>query len=194
MFRFSTLVVTVFLSLCGFSTAAPVTFERLLNAADDGANWLSHSRDYAETRFSPLALITDNNINKLGLAWAFDMPDKRGLQGTPLVIDGVMYATGNWNKLFALNAATGEMLWHYDPKVDVNRANAFCCGVINRGVAAWGNNLHMGTLDGYLVAIDRDSGAEVWRTLTIDQNKHYSITGAPRVVNGVVVIGNGGSE
>ena len=194
MRRLCTLVFMASLACAGYSTAAPVTFERLLNAENDGANWLSHSRDYAETRFSPLTEINDSNVNQLGLAWAFDMPDKRGLQGTPLVIDGVMYATGNWNKLFALNGASGELLWQYDPKVDVNRANAFCCGVINRGVAAWGNNLYMGTLDGYLVAIDRASGAEVWRTLTIDQNKHYSITGAPRVVNGVVVIGNGGSE
>ena len=174
--------------------AKPVTQQRLASAAVDAENWLSHGRDLAETRFSPLADIERSNVDRLGLAWSYDFPDTRGLEGTPLVADGVMYVTGNWSVVHALDAVTGKSLWVYDPGVDRLRANAFCCGVVNRGVALWQDSVLVGTLDGYLVAIDRGTGEERWRTLTIDQDHYYSITGAPRVVNGAVVIGNGGSE
>jgi quinohemoprotein ethanol dehydrogenase len=186
----------VLLSLARTSelSALPVTDQRLLAVPEQGNDWLSHGRDLSETRFSPLRQITTGNVDQLGLAWSYDFPDTRGLEGTPLVADGVMYVTGNWSVVHALDAITGKPLWTYDPGVDRRRANAFCCGVINRGVALWQNSVLLGTLDGYLIAIDRDSGAEQWRTLTIDQQKNYSITGAPRVANGVVVIGNGGSE
>ena len=174
--------------------AAPVTQQRLVEAPQHAENWLAHGRDLDETRFSPLRQITTANVAELGLAWSYDFPDTRGLEGTPLVADGVMYVTGNWSVVHALDAATGKPLWVYDPKVDRQRASAFCCGVVNRGVALWEDSVLVGTLDGYLVSLDRASGAEQWRTLTIDQAKSYSITGAPRVANGVVVIGNGGSE
>jgi PQQ-dependent dehydrogenase (methanol/ethanol family) len=174
--------------------AAPVTQQRLVDAPQHAENWLAHGRDLDETRFSPLRQITSANVAELGLAWSYDFPDTRGLEGTPLVADGVMYVTGNWSVVHALDAATGKPLWVYDPEVDRQRASAFCCGVVNRGVALWENSVLVGTLDGYLVSLDRASGAEQWRTLTIDQAKSYSITGAPRVANGVVVIGNGGSE
>ena len=183
--------------LCLAATAAavpPVTRERLVAAGDDADHWLAHGRDLQETRFSPLQEVATNNVGRLGLAWYYEFPDTRGLEGTPLVADGVMYVTGNWSVVHALDAATGRSLWVYDPGVDRQRANAFCCGAINRGVALWQDSVLVGTLDGYLVAIDRASGRERWRTLTIDQSKNYSITGAPRVADGVVVIGNGGSE
>jgi PQQ-dependent dehydrogenase (methanol/ethanol family) len=183
--------------LCLAATAAavpPVTRERLVAAGDDADHWLAHGRDLQETRFSPLQEVATNNVERLGLAWYYEFPDTRGLEGTPLVADGVMYVTGNWSVVHALDAATGQSLWVYDPGVDRERANAFCCGAINRGVALWQDSVLVGTLDGYLVAIDRASGRERWRTLTIDQSKNYSITGAPRVADGVVVIGNGGSE
>ncbi|MEP5566848.1 MAG: PQQ-dependent dehydrogenase, methanol/ethanol family [Halioglobus sp.] len=175
-------------------SAAPVTQDRLASAAEDPANWLSHGRDLNETRFSPLDAINLANVQELGLAWSYDFPDTRGLEGTPVVADGVMYVTGNWSVVHALDAATGTPLWVYDPGVPRERANAFCCGAINRGVALWEDTVLLGTLDGYLVAIDRTDGSERWRSLTIDPAKNYSITGAPRVANGVVVIGNGGSE
>ena len=174
--------------------AAPVTQDRLESAPSSPDNWLAHGRDLNETRFSPLDQVTKGNVEQLGLAWSYDFPDTRGLEGTPLVADGVMYVTGNWSVVHALEATTGEPLWVYDPGVARERANAFCCGVINRGVALWQDSVIVGTLDGYLVAIDRNDGSERWRTLTIDPAKNYSITGAPRVADGVVVIGNGGSE
>lgn len=175
--------------------AETVNQQRLLNATEDGANWLTHGRDWQESRFSPLQQINTRNISELGLAWYVDLPDTRGLQATPLVADGTLYMTGNWSVARAYDAGTGDLLWEYDPGVDRERAKLFCCGVVNRGVALWEDMVILGTLDGYLVAVDRATGTERWRTLTIDQSKNYSITGAPRVVaNGVVIIGNGGSE
>lgn len=172
----------------------PVTAQRLAQATAVADDWLSHGRDYSETRHSPLAQVNTQNVSRLGLAWYYEFPDTGGLEGTPLVADGVMYVSGNWSVVHALDAATGARLWVYDPGVDRTRANAFCCGVINRGVALWEDSVLLGTLDGYLIAIDRATGGERWRTQTIDPNKNYSITGAPRVIDGVVVIGNGGSE
>ncbi|MEM1110363.1 MAG: PQQ-dependent dehydrogenase, methanol/ethanol family [Pseudomonadota bacterium] len=172
--------------------ASPVTQARLATPAD--GEWLAHGRDLAETRYSPLTSVSRATISRLGLAWHVDLPDTGGLQGTPLVADGVMYITGNWNVVTAIDAATGELLWRYDPQVPRARAKALCCGTVNRGLALWQDTVLMGTLDGYLIAIDRESGSERWRTLTIDQSQSYSITGAPRVANGVAVIGNGGAE
>ncbi len=188
---------TLLLALMASATAlaAPVDQQRLRSAAEDSANWLTHGRDWQESRFSPLAQINTGNVRELGLAWYADLPDTRGLQATPLVADGVMYMTGNWNVTRAFDAATGTLLWEYDPGVDRKRAKLFCCGVVNRGVALWDDMVILGTLDGFLVAVDRATGDERWRTLTIDQSKNYSITGAPRVIaDGIVVIGNGGSE
>lgn len=176
------------------TNADPVSQQRLAAATTDGSDWLSHGRDFSETRYSPLEQVSTENVAELGLAWSFDFPETRGLEGTPLVADGVMYVTGNWSVVYALDAVTGSPLWTHDPGVDRNRANAFCCGVVNRGVALWNNSVLVATLDGYLISLDRSNGAEQWRTLTIDQSQNYSITGAPRVANGVVLIGNGGSE
>ncbi|MCB1614453.1 MAG: PQQ-dependent dehydrogenase, methanol/ethanol family, partial [Pseudomonadales bacterium] len=174
--------------------AAPVTTERLVNANAEVDNWLTHGRSYDESRFSPLKQINDSNVTELGLAWSYEFPDSRGLQSTPIVADGVMYSTGSWSRVYAHNAATGELLWAYDPKVPREYLVRACCGPMNRGVAVWENKVYVGSLDGYLIAVDRESGAEVWRTLTVDQSKDYTITGAPRVVKGRVLIGNGGAE
>lgn len=176
------------------AVAAPVTQQRLVSAPDNAENWLSHGRDLQETRYSPLKEVSTDNVNQLALDWHFDFPDTRGLEGTPVVADGVMYVTGNWSVVHALDATNGSKLWTYDPGVDRLRANAFCCGVVNRGVSLWENSVLLATLDGYLISIDRDTGTEQWRTLTIDQSQNYSITGAPRVANGTVIIGNAGSE
>jgi quinohemoprotein ethanol dehydrogenase len=174
--------------------AANVDAARLNAAGKDDANWMTYGRTYDEQRYSPLKDINDKSVSKLGLAWYFDTDYDRGLEGTPLVVDGVMYSTGNWNMVYANNAATGELLWKYDPHVDKSRAVYACCDVVSRGIAVWEGKVFSATLDGYLIAIDANTGKEVWRTLTFDQSKPYTITGAPHVIKGKVIIGNGGAE
>ena len=173
---------------------ADVSSARLLAADRDPGNWLSHGRTYSEQRFSPLKDITDKNVAQLGLAWSYDLDTRRGQEATPLVIDGVMYFTTAWSKVVALDAATGARLWTYDPQVKPEWAVNACCDVVNRGVAAWNGKLFLGTLDGRLIALDAATGKPVWEKLTIDPQYRYTITGAPRVIKGRVLIGNGGAE
>ena len=174
--------------------SAKVTTARLLHADQEPQNWLIHGRTYDEQRFSPLRQINDHNAARLGLAWYYDLDTRRGQEATPLVVDGVMYFSTAWSKVVALNAATGKPLWSYDPKVPPQWAVNACCDVVNRGVAAWQGKIYVGTLDGRLVALDASTGKPVWQTLTIDSKRRYTITGAPRVVQGKVIIGNGGAE
>ena len=174
--------------------AAQVNASRLLNADAEPQNWLTHGRTYNEQRFSPLKRINDQNAVRVGLAWYFDMDTHRGQEATPLVVDGVMYFTTAWSKVVALDAATGGLLWSYDPKVPPQWAVNACCDVVNRGVAVWQGKVFVGTLDGRLVALDAATGKPVWQKLTIDPARRYTITGAPRVVKGKVLIGNGGAE
>jgi quinohemoprotein ethanol dehydrogenase len=155
---------------------------------------MSHGRTYSEQRFSPLKQINDQNVPALGLAWHFDLDTRRGQEATPLVVDGVMYFTSAWSKVYAVAAATGEELWSFDPKVDPAWAVNACCDAVNRGVAAWNGKVFVGTLDGRLIALDAASGNEVWEEQTTDPSKRYTITGAPRVIKGKVIIGNGGAE
>ena len=156
--------------------------------------WLSHGRTYAEDRFSPLARISSENVESLGLSWAFDFGTSRGIEATPIVHDGVMYVTATWNIVYALDARTGAEIWRFDPEVDRSRAAIMCCDVVNRGVAIWGDKVYTGTIDGRLIALDMKNGQKVWDKLTVDLNQPYSITGAPRVISGKVIIGNGGAE
>ncbi len=174
--------------------APTVDAARLLAASGDKENWLTHGRTYDEQRFSTLDQVSTGNVSELGLAWHFDIPTKRGVEATPIIVDGRMFVTGSWSILYALDAATGRELWQFDPKVDKAWARYGCCDVVNRGVAVWGDSVFLGTFDGYLVAIDAASGEERWRTDTIGRKPPYTITGAPRVIDGLVIIGNGGAE
>jgi quinohemoprotein ethanol dehydrogenase len=174
--------------------AADVDDARLTAAAQDRDNWLTHGRTYDEQRFSPLAQITAGNVSTLGLAWALDLDTARGQEATPLVVDGVMYSTSAWSKVQAIDAVTGKLLWQYDPQVPGETGVNACCDVVNRGVAVWKGRVYVGTLDGRLVAVDAQTGKEVWSVVTVDQTKRYTITGAPRIVKGQVLIGNGGAD
>ncbi|OYW47262.1 MAG: PQQ-dependent dehydrogenase, methanol/ethanol family [Sphingomonadales bacterium 32-68-7] len=167
---------------------------QLAAAAADPANWLTYGRDYAEQRFSPLDQIDAGNVDGLGLAWFADLDTARGQEGTPLVIDGKIYITTAWSKVKAYDAASGAPLWQYDPKVPGETGPKACCDVVNRGLAAWGDKLYLGTLDGRLVALDRATGKQAWSVVTVDQAQSYTITGAPRVIDGKVIIGNSGAE
>lgn len=189
---FPALVIALIASLS--TTAAPVSQQRLLSADSDTDNWLSYGRSYKEQRFSPLSEVNTDNVGELGLAWYFETDTHLGLETTPLVIDGVMYFTGAWSTAYAVDAATGELIWSFDPKVPREKSVTACCGVVNRGLAAWENKLFLGTVDGRLIAIDQASGKQIWSSQTTDPDQAYSITGAPRVAKGKVFIGNGGSE
>ncbi|MGB8542702.1 MAG: PQQ-dependent dehydrogenase, methanol/ethanol family [Candidatus Acidiferrales bacterium] len=178
----------------GVSKDADVDDARLRSADREPGNWMSYGRTYDEQRFSPLKEINDRNIGQLGLAWHYDLDTRRGQEATPVVVDGVMYFTSAWSKVFAMNAATGALLWTYDPKVPPEWGVNACCDVVNRGVAVWRGKVFSGTLDGRLIALDAKTGREAWETLTIDPHFRYTITGAPRVVKGLVIIGNGGAE
>jgi quinohemoprotein ethanol dehydrogenase len=167
---------------------------RLVAAAEEPASWLTYGGSYAEQRYSPLAQIDEHNVGQLGLAFAFEMNTTRGLEATPLVVDGVIYTTGTWSVVHAIDARTGQQLWRYDPAVPRRWGGILCCDVVNRGVALYEGRVYLGTLDGRLLALDAKTGALVWSVVTVDQTKPYSITMAPRVVKGNVIIGNGGAE
>ena len=166
-----------------------------LRAADrDSANWLTHGRTYAEERFSPLRQIHAANVGELGLVWSLDLGTKRGLEATPIVVDGILFLTGTWSVVHAVDARTGELIWSWDPWVPKHHARFVCCDVVNRGVAVYRGRVYAGTLDGRLAALEAATGEVVWEVVTVDQSAAYSITGAPRIVNGRVIIGNGGAE
>jgi quinohemoprotein ethanol dehydrogenase len=174
---------------------AAVDMARLLAADSEPGNWMEPGRNYGEQHFSPLQKIDAGNVKQLGLAWFYDLDAAhRGQESTPLVIDGVMYVTSAWSKVFALDAKTGAPLWTYDPKVPGQVAVNACCDAVNRGVAAWKGRVYLGTLDGRLIALDAVSGKPAWEVATVPAGGRYTITGAPRVVKGMVLIGNGGGE
>jgi len=174
---------------------ADVDSRRLLAADREPGNWMSHGRTYDEQRFSPLKQISDANVGQLGLAWSHKLDVDRGVEATPIVVDGVMYTTGAKSIVYALDAASGKLLWKFDPQVPGIRLSEGCCDVVNRGVAVWQGKVYVGAFDGRLLALDARTGRKLWETDTvIDHTRSYSITGAPRVVKGKVLIGNGGAE
>ena len=176
------------------AATATVATDRVVAADTEPGNWLAHGRTYDEQRHSPLTGIDDENVGGLSLAWYWDTGDSRGLEATPIVVDGVMFSTGTWSRVYANDARTGELIWRYDPEVPKEWGKFACCDVVNRGVAVWKGRVYVGTLDGRLVALDAGTGDVVWEVLTVDRNRPYTITGAPRIVNDLVVIGNGGGE
>lgn len=177
------------------ATPARVDEERLAGADSEPYNWYATNRGASEDHYSPLDRINESNVRSLGFAWQYATGTTRGLEASPLVIDGVMYTSGNWGKVHALDARTGKGLWTYDPRVPGEWARRACCDIVNRGVAAWRGRIYVASLDGYLVALDAASGEEVWRQDTlIDRSRYQTITGAPQIAGDKVVIGNSGAE
>ncbi len=174
-----------------------VDAKRLL-AADSPANagqWMSYGRDYNEQRYSPLTQINADNVSRLSLAWYADLAEKGGsYEGTPIAVDGRIFASAPWSKVYAFDAKTGKLLWKYDPHVPGAFAVKLCCGIVNRGVAVWKNKVIWGTLDGRLVAVDAKTGKKIWEVQATDPTKWLSITGAPRIADGRIFIGEAGSE
>jgi quinohemoprotein ethanol dehydrogenase len=184
--------------LASTSTAAigpaPVAFPALSLAEDTTKEWLLHGRNYYEDRYSPLEQINKENVSKLGLTWSLNLGTRRGIEATPIVAGGVMYVSGPWSKVYAIDVRNGKLIWTYDPKVPGRFGEKACCDVVNRGVALYRGIVYLGTLDGRLIALNAKNGLPVWTVLTVDNSKPYTITGAPRVIGGKVIIGNSGSD
>ena len=172
----------------------PVLTQRLQAAAAEPHNWLMDGRTYAAQRHSTLAQVNEQTVSGLGLAWYDDLNELRGVEATPLVNDGVLYNTSAWNITTAYDAATGRRLWRYDPKVPREWGRYACCEPVSRGLALWGRTVIIGTLDGRLISLDARTGRPRWSVQTFDKQWPYSITGAPRVFDGRIVVGNGGAD
>ena len=189
------LLACFLVSSCSREEPSPVSEPPTAVAAElADVDWVKHGLTDAEGRHSPLSDINDENVGGLGLAWYFDYPTNRGMESTPLVRDGVIYSTSSWSMVYAHDALSGELLWFYDPEVPRNWAIHTCCDVVNRGVALDGSHLVFGTLDGRLISLEAETGKLRWDVQTTDTNLPYSITGAPRIVKGKAIIGNGGGE
>lgn len=177
------------------SGPADVDDAKIIANARTGQQWPSNGLDYAGTRFSRLAKIDARNVGKLGLAWSYDLASARGVEATPIVVGGVMYVTTPWSIVHAVDARTGKALWTFDPKTDRRIGWKACCDVVNRGVAVYKGKVYFGTLDAHLIALDAATGAKVWdRDTSSDQARNITITSAPYVARGKVIIGNGGGE
>ena len=169
-------------------------------AGEEHGEWLLHGLSGGEQRYSPLKQINKGNVGELGLAFEYDDflvrgRTHRGVESTVLMDDGVLYFTGPWSVVYAVDARTGEEKWVHDPEADGSRVRVMCCDAVNRGPALKGDRLFVATIDGYLLALDKNTGEEVWKVNTlIDRDASYSITGAPRLAGDLVVIGNGGAE
>ncbi|HUE88673.1 MAG TPA: PQQ-dependent dehydrogenase, methanol/ethanol family [Vicinamibacterales bacterium] len=160
--------------------------------------WVSYGRDYAETHHSPLTQIDAANVSRLELAWSTEVGSQGKVETTPIVWDGLLYGTSTWSVVFAIDVRTGALAWKWDPGLvkggPAMGGARFCCGPVNRGVAIYQGRVYVGLLDGRLVALDAKRGDVVWSVQTTPPGSDYSITGAPRVVKGRVLIGNGGGE
>ncbi len=165
-----------------------------LKAAQIDGDWLTYGGNYQEDRYSTLDQINKETVKDLSLAWSLDLGVKRGVEASPIVVDGIMYLTGPWSVVWAVDLRKGEKIWEYDPSVPRDYGEKACCDVVNRGVALYKGAVFVGTIDGRLISIDAATGERNWEKLTIDKSRDYTITGAPRIAKGNVIIGNGGAE
>jgi alcohol dehydrogenase (cytochrome c) len=183
-----------FLALIAFVRldAQQVTSDRILKAAAEPQNWLTHNGTYTSQHYSPLAEITTGNVTSLESKWVYQNDVFGAWQTSPIVVDGIMYITQRPNTVSALDARTGRVFWQYryTPSADAR----VCCGSNNRGVAILGDTLYMGTLDAHLIAIDAKNGRPLWNIAVADVKLAYSITMAPLIVKDKVVLGVGGGE
>jgi len=169
-----------------------VTQDMLTRAGSDANNFLHTNGNYAQTRYYPASQINTSNVKNLRPAWIFQTEVVESLETTPLIVNGVMYVTTSFNHVYALNAKTGEQIWHYKHKM--GPITTYCCGPNNRGVAAHGDKVFMGTLDARLVALDAKTGKVVWNVNIANPELGYSETMAPTAVNGKILIGTNGGE
>ncbi len=194
-------IILLFVSIISCKDEKPrgwIDQERLSNRA--ASDWLSLGGNEQMQHYSPLKQITIENVKDLGYAWEYDASTMignvpRGLEATPIVVDGIMYTSGAWGVVYALDAKTGKEIWKYKPPVDASYGRRACCDAVNRGVAVWEGKVYVGTLDGYLVCLKSEDGTVLWNQDTFtDRTKGYTITSPPQVAGKVVMIGNSGGE
>jgi quinohemoprotein ethanol dehydrogenase len=168
----------------------------LRNAGKVGGDWPSYGLNLAETRYSPLNQINASNVSRLGLQWSYDVGPGGGFQeATPLVWNDTLYSITNWSIVFAVDAATGKERWRFDPEINQAALRPrICCGVVNRGVAIYQGRIIAPLIDGRLIALDAETGKPVWESRVAYPQENYTITMAPRIAKGKVIIGVAGSE
>jgi len=169
-----------------------VTFERLLNSSKEPKNWLTYSGDYGGHRFSALSEVNTSNARSLVVKWVYQTGATGKFETTPLVVDGILYATGQDDRAFALDARTGRPLWMYQRQLPPDIRP--CCGRVNRGLAILGDKVFLGSLDAHVISLDAKTGNLVWDVSAVDYTKGYSFTLAPLVVKNLVVLGVSGGE
>jgi quinohemoprotein ethanol dehydrogenase len=197
-------ITVLFLSLAGLFLATWIVAGQtrrvddaaLRNAGRTGEEWLTYGSTPGETRYSPLKSIDSTNISRLGLAWSYDIgPGGGSQQATPLFWNGTLYSITNWSIVFAVDARTGKEKWRWDP--EVNRAAVqpkICCGVVSRGLALYQGKIIAPIIDGRLQALDAETGKVVWETRVEHPQNNYTVTMAPRIAKGKVIIGASGAE
>ncbi|HZV17430.1 MAG TPA: PQQ-dependent dehydrogenase, methanol/ethanol family [Sphingobium sp.] len=171
-----------------------VSAARMEKAAAEPENWLVNGGTYQGQYYSTLDQINEANVVQLAPTWYFEFDTTRGQEAEPIVVDGVMYVSTAWSKVYALDAKTGEQIWFFDPRVPGKAGVRACCDVVNRGVAVYDGKVYVGTIDGRLIALRAKDGKEVWSVQTTDPKQMYAITAAPRVAKGKVIIGNAGAD
>ncbi len=175
--------------------AGQVDLARLQSIANEPGAWLTTGRDAGKTHYSPLDAVNRQTAARLGFAWELKTGTNRGMEATPVVVDGVMYTSGVAGRVYALDAATGRLLWQFEPPLKLKNARGSCCDLVNRGVAVWNGKVYVASFEGILYALDAKDGSVRWQADTfIDHGRAYSITGAPEIAHRVVIIGNGGAE
>jgi alcohol dehydrogenase (cytochrome c) len=201
----ATAAATVSFAALPAYSADEMTQERLLNSEKETGNWLHHHKNYSATRFSSLKEINKDNVKNLKVAWTMHLGGVEGggiwthggLEGTPIVENGMMYVTDGWGSVYKIDThgGKGNLLWKMDPKTDHDWAGAVaCCGVDNRGVALWDNFVISHTLDGRLIATDKETGQVKWQKQVADPDKGEVITGAPLIVKNTAITGVAGAE
>jgi quinohemoprotein ethanol dehydrogenase len=190
------LAVILALAMAAGAGVARTAWARLADplAAPASGSWPSDGRDYTAQRYSPLTQINSGNVGQLGLAWYDDLGTYRGVEATPIFVDGVLYNILPFNIVTAYDGATGAKLWTYDPQVPREMARYACCEPVSRGLALWHDRIIVATLDGRLIALDKSTGKPVWTTQTFAHDMPYAITGAPRVFGDKVVVGQSGGD
>jgi quinohemoprotein ethanol dehydrogenase len=178
-------------------SAGALNATRLAAASSEPDQWFMPGRDQTGAYYSPLGDINSGNVSRLGFAWQYPLGSHRGLEATPIVIDGVMYAVGNFGHVYVLDAATGRELWTYDPRADGQWGRYACCDAINRGVAVWNGRVYVGALDGYLHALDAATGKRLWKVDTLPARgpkAPYTLSAAPVIAGDLVIVGSAGAD